>query len=144
MLSKMTLHEFLLETDFLEATQLLVSQFFFLFFSFCLVLFLFFIVTHKVKYPTLLKADLSWLFSSVTERSKTLNSGISKTNPAGGYKKQGLNSGSTDQFQLVNSKAIPQLEASKHQNWKQWGCRLCWKLPDRAQSFVFCSQIVTE
>ena len=22
-------------------------------------------------------------------------------------------------------------------------CRLCWKLPDRAQSFVFCSQIVT-
>ena len=28
MLSKMTLHEFLLETDFLGATQLLVSYFF--------------------------------------------------------------------------------------------------------------------
>ena len=23
-------------------------------------------------------------------------------------------------------------------------CRLCWKLLDRAQSFVFCSQIITE
>ena len=23
-------------------------------------------------------------------------------------------------------------------------CRLCWKLPDRAQSFVFCSQIIAE
>ena len=32
----------------------------------------------------------------------------------------------------------------KHQSWKQWSCSLCWKLPDRAQSFVFCSQIVTE
>ena len=32
----------------------------------------------------------------------------------------------------------------KHQSWKQWCCSLCWKLPDRAQSFVFCSQIVTE
>ena len=25
---------------------------------------------------------------------------------------------------------------------KQRRCSLCWKLPDRAQSFVFCSQIV--
>ena len=23
-------------------------------------------------------------------------------------------------------------------------CGLCWKLPDHAQSFVFCSQIMTE
>ena len=35
-------------------------------------------------------------------------------------------------------------KAGNHQSWKQWCCRLCWKLPDRAQSFVFCSQIVTE
>ena len=28
--------------------------------------------------------------------------------------------------------------------FSSWCCRLCWKLPDRAQSFVFCSQIVTE
>ena len=32
----------------------------------------------------------------------------------------------------------------KHQSWKQWSCRLCWKLPDRAQFFIFCSQIITE
>ena len=25
----------------------------------------------------------------------------------------------------------------KHQSWKQWCCRLCWKLPDGAQSFFF-------
>ena len=96
MLSKMTLHEFLLETDFLGATQLLVSYFLsfsFLFVYFC---FLFFIATHQVKNPNLLEAHLSWVFSSVTERSKTLNSGIPKTNLAGAYKKQGLNSGSTD------------------------------------------------
>ena len=36
------------------------------------------------------------------------------------------------------------LKAGKHQSWKQRCCSLCWKLPDRAQSRVFCSQIVTE
>ena len=29
----------------------------------------------------------------------------------------------------------------KHQRWKQWCCRLWWKLPDRAQSFSFCLQM---
>ena len=33
-------------------------------------------------------------------------------------------------------------KAGKHQSWKQRWCSLCWKLPDRAQSFDFCSQIV--
>ena len=36
------------------------------------------------------------------------------------------------------------LKAVKHLSWKQRWFSLCWKLPDRAQSFVFCAQIVTE
>ena len=36
------------------------------------------------------------------------------------------------------------MKAGKHQRWKQRCWSLGWKLPDRAQSFVFCSQIVTE
>ena len=36
------------------------------------------------------------------------------------------------------------MKAGKHRSRKQWCCSLCWKLPDHAQSFVFCSQIVTE
>ena len=35
-------------------------------------------------------------------------------------------------------------ERCKNHSWKQRCCRFCWKLPDRAQSLVFCSQIVTE
>ena len=62
----------------------IASKLVFFFFSFCLVLFLFFIVTDMVKNPNLLEAHLSWLFSSVTERSKTLNSGIPITSPARG------------------------------------------------------------
>ena len=37
------------------------------------------------------------------------------------------------------------MKGSKHQSGKQRLCSLCWKLPDRAQSFLyFCWQIVTE
>ena len=35
-------------------------------------------------------------------------------------------------------------KSRKHRRLKQRWCNLCWKLPDRAQPFVFCSQIVTE
>ena len=35
------------------------------------------------------------------------------------------------------------IKAGKHQSWNQRFCSLCWKLLDRAQSFVFCSPIVT-
>ena len=52
MLSKMTLHEFLLETDFLGATQLLVS--YFLSFSFLFVYFCFYFSLQpiRLKIPT--------------------------------------------------------------------------------------------
>ena len=36
------------------------------------------------------------------------------------------------------------MKARKHQSRKQRCSSLCWKLTDRAQSFVFCLQIVTE
>ena len=32
----------------------------------------------------------------------------------------------------------------KHQTWNKRCCSLCWKLPAHAQTFVFCSLIVTE
>ena len=35
-------------------------------------------------------------------------------------------------------------KSRKHRRLKQRCCNLCWKLPVRAQPFVFCSQIVTE
>ena len=36
------------------------------------------------------------------------------------------------------------MKAGKHQSREQRCFGLCWKLPNRAQSFVLCSQIVTE
>ena len=36
------------------------------------------------------------------------------------------------------------MKAGKHQSREQQCFGLCWKLPDRAQSFVLSSQIVTE
>ena len=36
------------------------------------------------------------------------------------------------------------IKAGRHQIWKQRCCSLCWKLPDLTQSFVSCSQIVTD
>ena len=36
------------------------------------------------------------------------------------------------------------MKAGKHQSSNQRFHSLCWKLRDRAQSFVFCSRIVTE
>ena len=36
------------------------------------------------------------------------------------------------------------MKAGKYQRWKQQCRSLRWKLPDRAQSFAFGSQIVTE
>ena len=32
----------------------------------------------------------------------------------------------------------------KDNKQQKWCCGLCWKLPEGAQSFVFCWQIVTE
>ena len=36
------------------------------------------------------------------------------------------------------------MKTGKHQSREQRCFGLCWKLPDRAQSFVLSSQIVTE
>ena len=36
------------------------------------------------------------------------------------------------------------MKAGKHHVDNKRCCSLCWKLPVRAQSSVFCSQIVTE
>ena len=32
------------------------------------------------------------------------------------------------------------MKTSKHQRGKQRCCSLCWNLPDRAQSFVYCGR----
>ena len=49
---------------------------------------------------------------------------------------------------LVEETGYERWQTSKKKKKKerrnQWYCSLCWKLPDGVQSFVFCSQIVTE
>ena len=36
------------------------------------------------------------------------------------------------------------MKSGKHESLKQRCCSLCWNLPHRAQSFAFCSEIVTD